>query len=96
MASGKLRLPDFQRPQRWEYEDRKQLLDSIYRGYPVGTLLLWSRPADAGTVRWGDYRVDAGQQPAVLQPVDQASAAVHRGGTGRRSDEESLDESHCR
>jgi hypothetical protein len=70
VASGKLRLPDFQRPQRWAHDDRRQLLDSIFRGYPVGTLLLWSRPASAGPVVWGDYRVDAGDHPAALWVVD--------------------------
>lgn len=70
VASGKLRLPEFQRGQRWTHDDREQLLDSIFRGYPVGTLLLWSRPAAAGTVVWGDYRVEAGEQPAALWVVD--------------------------
>jgi hypothetical protein len=70
VASGKLRLPDFQRPQRWEHEDRRQLLDSIFRGYPVGTLLLWSRPAPAGVVVWGDYSIKAREQPAALWVVD--------------------------
>lgn len=50
-AEGRLRMPSFQRQLRWEPADRRNLLDSIYRGYPVGTLLLWKRPsthADAG------------------------------------------------
>lgn len=41
---GRLRMPSFQRPIRWEPSDRRDLLDSIYRGYPVGTLLLWKNP----------------------------------------------------
>jgi hypothetical protein len=43
-AAGRLRMPSFQRPFRWEPADRRALLDSIYRGYPVGTLLLWKNP----------------------------------------------------
>ena len=43
-AEGRLRMPSFQRPFRWEVADRRALLDSIYRGYPVGTLLLWKNP----------------------------------------------------
>jgi Protein of unknown function DUF262 len=43
-GEGRLRMPDFQRPFRWENSDRRDLLDSIYRGYPVGTLLLWKNP----------------------------------------------------
>ena len=43
-SAGRLRMPSFQRPFRWEPADRRALLDSIYRGYPVGTLLLWKNP----------------------------------------------------
>ncbi len=50
-SEGRLRMPGFQRAFRWETRDRRALLDSIYRGYPVGTLLLWKNPpsdTDAG------------------------------------------------
>ena len=46
-SEGRLRMPSFQRPFRWEAKDRRDLLDSIYRGYPVGTLLLWKNPPSA-------------------------------------------------
>ncbi|PRQ07066.1 hypothetical protein ENSA7_32050 [Enhygromyxa salina] len=46
-SEGRLRMPGFQRAFRWEPEDRRALLDSIYRGYPVGTLLLWKNPPSA-------------------------------------------------
>lgn len=38
---GRLRVPEFQRSLKWESDDVVHLLDSIYRGYPVGSLLLW-------------------------------------------------------
>src|ERR1700722_16287144 len=43
-SERRLRMPDFQRPFRWENADRRDLLDSIHRGYPVGTILLWKNP----------------------------------------------------
>lgn len=46
-SEGRLRMPAFQRAFRWEPKDRRALLDSIYRGYPVGTLLLWKNPPSA-------------------------------------------------
>lgn len=46
-SEGRLRMPGFQRAFRWEAKDRRALLDSIYRGYPVGTLLLWKNPPSA-------------------------------------------------
>ncbi len=38
---GKLHLPDLQRGFVWTPERVKALYDSLYRGYPVGALLLW-------------------------------------------------------
>ena len=42
---GRLRLPSFQRALNWGADDKWKLLDSMERGYPIGTLLLWKRPA---------------------------------------------------
>ena len=44
---GRLRVPSFQRPLKWDASDKRDLLDSMERGYPIGTLLLWKRPASA-------------------------------------------------
>ena len=41
IASGKLRIPKFQRPFVWEPSDMLDLFDSLYNGYPIGSLLLW-------------------------------------------------------
>src|SRR5688572_1384263 len=38
---GKLMLPDLQRGFVWTPERVRSLLDSLYRRYPVGALLLW-------------------------------------------------------
>src|SRR5688500_1148251 len=38
---GKLMLPDLQRGFVWSAERVRALLDSLYRRYPVGALLLW-------------------------------------------------------
>jgi len=45
VADGRVRIPKFQRAFAWDASDRRDLLDSIYRGYPVGTLLLWKNPS---------------------------------------------------
>jgi len=36
---GHVRVPSFQRGLRWEASDVQDLFDSIYRGYPIGSLL---------------------------------------------------------
>lgn len=41
VESGSIKVPQFQRPFVWDDEQIINLLDSIYRGYPVGSLLLW-------------------------------------------------------
>lgn len=42
---GRLRVPSFQRALKWDADDKWKLLDSMERGYPIGTLLLWKRAA---------------------------------------------------
>jgi hypothetical protein len=38
---GKLALPELQRPFVWDKAKVRDLLDSMYRGFPVGYLMLW-------------------------------------------------------
>lgn len=42
VKSGEIKLPRFQRPFVWKRPDMLKLLDSIYKGYPIGSLLLWN------------------------------------------------------
>ncbi|MEI2757096.1 MAG: DUF262 domain-containing protein [Chitinophagaceae bacterium] len=45
VLTGDIRIPRFQRPgteTTWTAERRGDLLDSLYRGFPIGTILLWS------------------------------------------------------
>jgi len=38
---GELRLPEMQRRYVWRSSRVRDLLDSLYRGYPSGAILLW-------------------------------------------------------
>src|SRR5436853_3616145 len=38
---GELRLPEMQRRYVWPSTRVRDLLDSLYRGYPSGTILVW-------------------------------------------------------
>ena len=42
VSRGNIKIPAFQRDYVWKDEQIMSLLDSIYHGYPVGSLLLWS------------------------------------------------------
>lgn len=41
VKSGDIKLPKFQRPFVWNKDDILKLLDSVYQGYPIGSVLLW-------------------------------------------------------
>lgn len=41
ISNGGIRIPSFQRGFVWEPEDVAFFLDSLYKGYPIGAILLW-------------------------------------------------------
>ena len=48
IGAGRIALPDIQRPFVWSSAKARDLFDSMYRGYPIGTIMLWEtvwRPA---------------------------------------------------
>lgn len=64
IRKGKLGLPDIQRPFVWSSAKARDLLDSMYRGFPVGTLMFWETGAEVGTRQIGD--VEAHRAPQLL------------------------------
>lgn len=50
---GDIGLPDIQRPFVWSNAKVRDLLDSMYRGFPVGYLLFWENQAIAGAKQIG-------------------------------------------
>lgn len=70
VSSGRLRVPEFQRNFRWDNNDVLALFDSILKGYPVGSVLLWKHPAEASVVRIGELVIDAPQVQDALMVVD--------------------------
>lgn len=46
-------LPEIQRPFVWSPAKVRDLFDSMYRGYPVGTLMLWETGVAVGTKKVG-------------------------------------------
>lgn len=68
--SGKIRVPRFQRDFRWTRKDVVRLFDSIVKGYPIGSLLLWVRSAPAGSIRLGALSISAPETTEALWVVD--------------------------
>jgi len=67
---GEIRVPEFQRRLRWTAEDVRMLFDSIYRGYPVGTLLFWRREAPADRLTLGPVVLDVPRVSNAFWVVD--------------------------
>lgn len=70
LQRGRMRIPSFQRGIRWKRADATELLDSLWRGYPIGTLLFWETKAEAGEVSFGTVRVGGGERSDALWVVD--------------------------
>ena len=58
VKSGEIAIPEIQRPFVWDSTKVRNLLDSLYRGYPVGYLISWRNP----TIRLKDGTRSAGKR----------------------------------
>ena len=67
IALGRIGLPDIQRPFVWKNVKVRDLFDSMYKGFPVGYLLLWENGSAEGHRAIG---ADAKQVPPQLVIVD--------------------------
>ncbi len=67
IALGIIGLPEIQRPFVWKNAKGRDLFDSMYRGYPVGYLLLWQNANAEGAKGIG---VDGKQKHPSLLIVD--------------------------
>lgn len=50
LTKGQLRIPRFQRPFVWRREQMTDLLDSVYKQYPIGSLLVWETDLEVSTL----------------------------------------------
>ncbi|HEY5877489.1 MAG TPA: DUF262 domain-containing protein [Nakamurella sp.] len=71
VLEGAIRVPHFQRSFRWDARDVGLLFDSILRGYPVGSVLLWqwAAPADP-SLTLGALILDVPARADALWVVD--------------------------
>lgn len=58
VKSGEIAIPEIQRPFVWQATQVRNLLDSLYQGYPVGYLIAWRNP----TVKLKDGTPSAGKR----------------------------------
>jgi hypothetical protein len=77
VKSGEIAIPEIQRPFVWEATKVRNLLDSLYQGYPVGYLIAWRNP----TVKLKDGTSSAGKR--ILIDGQQRVTALMAGLLGR-------------
>jgi hypothetical protein len=58
IASGEIAIPEIQRPFVWDATQVRNLLDSLFHGFPVGYLIAWRNP----NVRLKDGTASAGKR----------------------------------
>ena len=49
VAAGKIRVPRFQRAFVWKQPDLSALLDSVLRGFPIGSIVVWDTDKTIGS-----------------------------------------------
>lgn len=60
--SGHMALPEFQRGYVWNSDQVRGLMDSLYKGHPVGGLLVWATESHDA-----DHRGDSNLAPGVVK-----------------------------
>ena len=63
--SGEIAIAEMQRPFVWDSTKVRDLIDSLYKGYPIGYIIIWKNPdvkLKNGTLSIGKKIVIDGQQ----------------------------------
>lgn len=61
IAANNIAIPEIQRPFVWKNKQVRDLLDSLYKGYPTGYIILWNNP----TVKLKDGTISAGRKSLI-------------------------------
>lgn len=74
VKSGEIAIPEIQRPFVWDATKVRNLMDSLYQGFPIGYLISWRNP----TVRLKDGSVSEGKKILIdgQQRVTAMTAAI--------------------
>lgn len=68
---GELLAPAFQRPFAWKPDDMLSLFDSIYKGYPIGSLLFWTSSESHPTLdQIGPFKINKSEKYPLSYILD--------------------------
>lgn len=70
LTTGQIRIPYFQRSLRWSERDNIDLFDSVYKGYPIGTLLMWKKHAEEDIFEIGPIKIKGEENPNAWWVID--------------------------
>lgn len=79
IESGDIAIPEIQRPFVWDGTKVRDLIDSLYHGYPTGYLITWKNPdvkIKGGGVAEGKTVLIDGQQRVTALTAALAGKAV--------------------
>ena len=90
VKEGRMLVPEFQRPFVWRQQDMLALLDSILKGFPIGSLLVWETEKKASPLRQvGPIPVTPRSDGVIAYILDGHQRIATLLGTLMLSDEES-------
>lgn len=74
VKSGEIAIPEIQRPFVWDATKVRDLMDSLYQGFPVGYIIAWRNP----TVKLKDGSLAEGKKVLIdgQQRVTALTAAI--------------------
>lgn len=74
IKSGEIAIPEIQRPFVWEKSKVRDLMDSLYQGYPVGYIIVWRNP----NVKLKDGQIAEGKKVLIdgQQRITALTAAI--------------------
>lgn len=75
--SGDIAIPEIQRPFVWKKKQVRDLMDSLYKGYPTGYLIIWKS---------SNVRLKDGSMSVREKDTDRRSAARDRAHDRHRGD----------
>ena len=61
IKSGEIAIPEIQRPFVWDSTKVRDLIDSLYQGYPIGYIIAWKNP----DVRLKDGSTSSGKKVLI-------------------------------
>ena len=88
VAAGKIRVPRFQRAFVWKQHDLNALLDSVLRGFPIGSILVWDTDENIeSTPRIGPVEISPRPEGMVGYLLDGQQRVSTLAGTLRLTDD---------